>query len=66
MVGQIGVLGIPVMRLVELLFKSGSETARNQHLKMAGNIARERGSKNSCANYHHVPVSKKQTVTSRE
>ena len=62
-VGQIGVLGIPVMRLVELVFKSVYETARNQHLKMAGIIARERGSKNSCANYHPAPVSKKQAVT---
>ena len=62
-VGQIGVLGIPVMRPVELVFKSVSETAHNQLLKMAGNIARERGSKNSCANYHPAPVSKKQAVT---
>ena len=62
-VGQIGVLGIPVMRLVGLVFKSVSETARNQHLRVAAKIARERGSKNSCANYHPVPVSKKQDVT---
>lgn len=55
-VGQIGVLGIPVMRPVELVFKSVSETAHNQLLKMAGNIARERGSKNSCANYHPAPL----------
>ena len=56
-VGQIGVLGIPVMRPVELVFKSVSETAHNQHLKMAGKIAREKSSKSSCANYHHVQVS---------
>lgn len=56
-VGQTGVLGIPVMRPVGLVFKSVSETARNQHLKMAGKIAREKRNKTSCANYHPVPVS---------
>lgn len=62
-VGQIGVLGIPVMRPVELVSKSVFETAHSQHLKMAGNFARERGSKDSCVNYHPAPVSKKQAVT---
>ena len=56
-VGQTGVFGIPVMRPVGLVFKSVSETARNQHLKMAGKIAREKRNKTSCANYHPVPVS---------
>lgn len=58
-VGQTGVLGIPVMRPVELVIKSDSETAHNQHLKMAGKIAWEKHSRNSCANCHPALVSKK-------
>ena len=58
-VGQIGVLGIPVMRPAEQVFKNVSETAHNQHLKMAGKTAREKPSKNSCANYHPALVRKK-------
>jgi len=56
-VGQIGVLGIPVMKPVELVFKSVSETVHNQRLKMAGKIARDKNGKNGCANNHHVQVS---------
>jgi len=51
-VGQTGVLGIPVMRPVELVIKSVSETAHNQHLNMTGKIAWEKHSRNSCANCH--------------
>ena len=40
-VGRIGVFGVPVIKPVEPVFKSVSETAHNQHLKMAGKIARE-------------------------
>lgn len=58
-VGQTGVLGIPVMRPVELVIKSVSETAHNQHLNMAGKIAWEKHSRNSCANCHPALVSKK-------
>jgi len=44
-VGQIGVLGIPVMRPVELVFKSVSETVLNQHLERVGKIAKVKSSR---------------------
>ncbi|KAL9987483.1 hypothetical protein ACROYT_G001796 [Oculina patagonica] len=48
-VGQIGVDGIHVVNLVELVFKNVPENARNQRPKMAGKLAKEKRGKTSCA-----------------
>ena len=55
-VGQVGVVGLLVIKSVEPVLKNVLEVVRTQRRVMAGNLAQEQHGKNNCATSSLVQV----------
>ena len=54
--GQVGVAGLPVIRVVELVRRNVLETVHDHPQVMVENLVRELRGKNKCATSSHVLV----------